>query len=83
MWILIRTQVYLVIVLMKSLREKGNKHDSDFEQETQVLPKKVNIRKNDPVVRRNGKCFKREYTAESYIDFTQGQTRVKKLQVCD
>ena len=79
MLILIPTQVYLVIVLMKSLREKGNKHDSDFEQETEVLPKKVNIRKNAPVVRRNGKCLKRKYTVQSYIDFTQGQTRVKRI----
>ena len=73
----------------ESPERKGYEHDSDFEPEKEVEHEresdfdsekvvKVNKRKNNPVVQWNGKRFKRMYSVESFIDFTQGQTRVNK-----
>jgi hypothetical protein len=65
----------------ESLNKKGYDYDSDFKPE---VSHESNKRKNEPQVKWNGKRFKRVYTVESFIDFTQGQTRTNlKLKVND
>ena len=66
-----------------SPKKKGYESDSDYEPEKEENSN-MKKRKAEPQVKWNGKRFKRVYTVESFIDFTQGQTRLnKKLRVSD
>ena len=67
----------------ESVEKKGYDHDSDFEL-SEGKSNQNKKSKNEPLVKWNGKRFKRVYTVESSIDFTKGQTSVdKKLQIVD
>ena len=67
----------------ESPEKKGDDSDSDYEPEQEEVEKSKK-RKHGPQVKWNGKRFKRVYTVEHYIDFTQGQTRTNvKLRVND